>query len=1254
MLEDVVQAIQLEGGDQVVGQLNKIASIGEQTFARIAQALESGAGGFSAFGIGVAGTVTALAAATAATVAFVESQDRAITSLSALANSFSTSIAGIQGIKEGFAEAGVSGTMVERGFMRMQRTISQSWSEIGRSVRESATSQTKDHIAIQEATLGTEKAVESLASAESAAANLGVHQAQERINLTNSVVSADNAATAANTKYANLAEDQAEEQVRAINSVAEAREKLSTMAAHQDEERVSSANTVMSAELRLREAENPGSVSASEKKAVAVAEAQAALNKALNDQAELPAKQALARAQAEAAMAEAQTKLRELAQKQVEEAAKAQAAMDQAAAASAEAKQKQREIAEKQAQAAAKAETAVKDAVLAVEKARLAETEAAQKSHDLDLRNLPKIAEQLHAIAQGHGEIKGAVDLTEVSADKLAKATILAANNMSTMGRPTGIAVFKELANTFKGLGDSTDAMSLKMQLVQRLMASGFRGGGGAGMAEMVDALNKGGTAFDDLIAKVKASPYALDESAHAAKDTVSAYATLEGTFGRVTAKLAEMASPTVTEWLKTLNSSLENSDGNLHKIVDGIEHMGKFIGGAIEGFKQLGLFIDHAFNMKEGTTLSNLFGLIPIIKLVVTVLGGWIDIFKAIGVQIGKLIQSWDSIKTAVHNAAQSVSDFEKSLEEKIHKAEATLEGPFVNAWKKVSNAIADAKAWLDKYVGTKVPPPPSVGGSGPGGGNNYNSSGPDTEGKWRGGLIGTVRGYAAGGPVRGFAGGGLVGAVRGFAGGGLAGFADGGELSPKTWLRKLKESPQILAKYIKENGPDKAVTWLAEKGITYGIEGLFLAAGFTPQGRAIEIGASALTNVLASTPVGAADYNAGAKQEEDAARSMGAHNLKEADELRGKVNGPGTGTSDSIPARLSNGEFVIKADAVRAYGEDNLNAINAGQLPDASKNMVPRELKPGEVYGGGSDQKTREQWDQDHGLPPGQGGGPTLVGAPPETLTRGPNSIGHKKGMTDSEHAKWDRDHGLPTLISGDPYGSAKNRRAVESRISEDNPTGLTENQWRAARGLPPVPLTTYYGPDDDRERLVTPYQRKDQRKDQRGRAQDQIEGVGNTVLSPAREREAMRSYVRQHDENNRVRRNWKRDEEDGYHVTQYAGGGHIRGPGSGTSDSIFARLSNGEFVMRAAAVRAYGADLFEKLNNMQFPGFAMGGLVPATVGRAGSGSTKASSTVNLTIDGHQFNGLTAPQDVADKLTQYAIGRQTSSAGRQPSWVK
>lgn len=46
------------------------------------------------------------------------------------------------------------------------------------------------------------------------------------------------------------------------------------------------------------------------------------------------------------------------------------------------------------------------------------------------------------------------------------------------------------------------------------------------------------------------------------------------------------------------------------------------------------------------------------------------------------------------------------------------------------------------------------------------------------------------------------------------------------------------------------------------------------------------------------------------------------------GYISGPGTGRSDSIPARLSNGEYVINARATK-QNRALLDAINSGKLP-------------------------------------------------------------------------------------------------------------------------------------------------------------------------------------------------------------------------------------------------------------------------------------------------------------------------------------
>ena len=69
--------------------------------------------------------------------------------------------------------------------------------------------------------------------------------------------------------------------------------------------------------------------------------------------------------------------------------------------------------------------------------------------------------------------------------------------------------------------------------------------------------------------------------------------------------------------------------------------------------------------------------------------------------------------------------------------------------------------------------------------------------------------------------------------------------------------------------------------------------------------------------------------------------------------------------------------------------------------------------------------------------------------------------------------------------------------------------------------------------------------------------------------------------------------------------ATGGYITGPGTGTSDSIPARLSNGEYVIRANAVKKIGVDALDKLNYADrfanggyvMPKFAMGGYAMGT---------------------------------------------------------
>jgi hypothetical protein len=67
------------------------------------------------------------------------------------------------------------------------------------------------------------------------------------------------------------------------------------------------------------------------------------------------------------------------------------------------------------------------------------------------------------------------------------------------------------------------------------------------------------------------------------------------------------------------------------------------------------------------------------------------------------------------------------------------------------------------------------------------------------------------------------------------------------------------------------------------------------------------------------------------------------------GYISGPGTATSDSIPAMLSNGEYVIQASAVNRYGVgffDSLNQMKSGSAAPAAAPQIMASASSSVVY--------------------------------------------------------------------------------------------------------------------------------------------------------------------------------------------------------------------------------------------------------------------------------------------------------------------
>lgn len=118
-----------------------------------------------------------------------------------------------------------------------------------------------------------------------------------------------------------------------------------------------------------------------------------------------------------------------------------------------------------------------------------------------------------------------------------------------------------------------------------------------------------------------------------------------------------------------------------------------------------------------------------------------------------------------------------------------------------------------------------------------------------------------------------------------------------------------------------------------------------------------------------------------------------------------------------------------------------------------------------------------------------------------------------------------------------------------------------------------------------------------------------------------------------------------KNGGEVRGYAGGGQLRGPGTGRSDSMLIRASNGEFMVNAAATKRHRA-LLEAINSGNLPKFANGGAVGRALSlpqisarRSGNGFPSiASIKVGVSVD-NDGNLQAYVKDVAATTANSAV---------------
>lgn len=118
----------------------------------------------------------------------------------------------------------------------------------------------------------------------------------------------------------------------------------------------------------------------------------------------------------------------------------------------------------------------------------------------------------------------------------------------------------------------------------------------------------------------------------------------------------------------------------------------------------------------------------------------------------------------------------------------------------------------------------------------------------------------------------------------------------------------------------------------------------------------------------------------------------------------------------------------------------------------------------------------------------------------------------------------------------------------------------------------------------------------------------------------------------------------------------GGPVWGPGTETSDSIHARLSRNEWVMRAKAVRTYGTAFMHAVNSGTYvpgaplPGYADGGLVAPAAAAPAPMPFVMRSTSNVIVQIAPFDiRFTGEGAITDQMAQVATVQARQEISRQ-----
>lgn len=369
----------------------------------------------------------------------------------------------------------------------------------------------------------------------------------------------------------------------------------------------------------------------------------------------------------------------------------------------------------------AKAVEDMKQKILDVQKAHVAEAEAAEKAHEADLKDLPKIAEQIDRVAKGTAQWADVSNHAELSAANVQKALILASSGGA---EPNAKAVLIELSGLFEHMGNSAEEMNVKMELVQKTMGAGFRAGQ-ASAAQLLAVLDRGPEALAAFTAeadKFSKTSIGFDPTkgmdVDKLKEFNAAWSELDAILDQVKGHFAALIAPGLTELFNSIKESIENSDGALHHFLEAAQTWIQVIGNVAQAIGTLiGIISDFASMVLKAWNISPVQAWIVVIGAVVVAIGGIPAVILLVIAAIADVAQHWQEVWTGMKDAAQAVADY--------------IMGTWIGS---VISAIEKAISFVEKLSGAMngVKPPPVASS-----GDNTSSNTDQTEGKWTGGHI-------------------------------------------------------------------------------------------------------------------------------------------------------------------------------------------------------------------------------------------------------------------------------------------------------------------------------------------------------------------------------------------------------------------------------------------------------------------------------------------------------------------------------------